>query len=144
VARELSVRIIDMRIAIPDWQGRISPVFDAAKKVLLVDVEGDRQVGRSEHRLAHLDPLLRAKEVAELGADMVICGAVSWPLEMALRSAGVGLIAQTCGPVEDVLDAFLSGQLTDEAYLMPGCCGRRRRFRGRHGHGWRQRSFGRA
>ena len=120
-----------MRIAIPSWQGRVSPVFDVAKILLLVDVEGSRELGRNERSVVHANPLARAREVAELGANVLICGAISRPLEMGLTSAGVRVIAQTCGPVDDVLGAFLDGQLTNNAFLMPGCRGRRRRFRGR-------------
>jgi predicted Fe-Mo cluster-binding NifX family protein len=68
--------------------------------------------------------------------DALICGAISWPLELALTSAGIEVIAQTCGDVDEVLEAFLAGQLEQEKFLMPGCCGRRRRFRkGRRGRG---------
>jgi predicted Fe-Mo cluster-binding NifX family protein len=59
---------------------------------------------------------------------VLICGAISRPLEAMLLSAGVEVIPQTCGPVEEVLKAFMSGKLTEKAFLMPGCCGRRRRF----------------
>ena len=50
---------------------------------------------------------------------------------MMLVSKGMEVIPHACGPVEDVLRAYVSGQLTDEAFLMPGCCGRRRRLRAR-------------
>ncbi len=123
-----------MRIAISNWQGRISPVFDVAGNLLLVDVEGGREIGRSEHRVDQAGPLARARQVAGLGTDVLICGAVSWPLEMALVSAGVRVVSQTCGPLEDVLEAFCGGRLTGKTFLMPGCRGRRRlRVRRRHG-----------
>lgn len=121
-----------MRIAIADWQGRISPVFDVAGHLLLVDVENARERARSEHRIAQADPLSRARQVVELGAEVVICGAISWPLEMALSSAGVRVVSQICGPVEEVLQAFAHGQLNQGAFLMPGCRGRHRRLRARH------------
>ena len=124
-----------MRITIPNWQGRISPVFDVARNLLVVDVEDGRESRRTEYGADPVDPLARARQVAELGTDVVICGAVSWPLEMALTSAGVRVIGQTCGPVEEVLKAFLNGQLRETAFLMPGCRGRRRHFRGRRQHG---------
>jgi hypothetical protein len=39
-----------------------------------------------------------------------------------------------CGDVDQVLTAFLAGQLEHGRYLMPGCRGRQRRFRrGRRG-----------
>ena len=110
-----------MRIAIPQWQGRVSPVFDVAANLQLVEVDGAREVGRREVALTATDPARRAQQVAQLPADVLICGAISWPFEIALSSAGVRVIPRTCGEVEEVLQAFASGRLTDKAFLMPGC-----------------------
>ena len=124
-----------MRVAVPVSDGRISPVFDVARRLLLVDIENAREVGRTENTLEEVELAARARRVAELGADGLICGAISRPLEAMLLSAGVAVIPQTCGPVDDVLRAFMSGQLTEQAFVIPGCCGRRRRFRGGRSHG---------
>jgi predicted Fe-Mo cluster-binding NifX family protein len=121
-----------MRVAIPTWAGRVSPVFDVAKRLLLVDLEGDTQASRSEAVIDEDTLAARARSVAQLGVDILICGAISVPLETMLVSAGVRVIPHTCGSAEEVLQAFASGRLTDRAFLMPGCCGRRRRFHGRH------------
>jgi len=104
-------------------------VFDEARCLLVVGIEGGDEASRREERIDETDLARRALRVAELGVDVLICGAISWPLEASLASAGVRVISQTCGPVEDVLKAFVSGGLTDGAFLMPGCCGRRRRRR---------------
>ena len=124
-----------VKVAIPTWDARVSPVFDVAKRLLVVDVEGDVEVSREETAIDETQLIPRARRVAELGVDVLVCGAVSRPLEAMLVAAGVRVVPQTCGPVEDVLRAFVSGQLADNAFLMPGCCGRRRRFRGRHRRG---------
>jgi predicted Fe-Mo cluster-binding NifX family protein len=126
-----------MRVAIPIVDGRISPVFDVAKRLLLVDVEQHGQLRRTEEGLGETLPELRAERVAKLGVDVLICGAISWPLQSLLVSAGVDVIPQTCGQVDEVVRAFLSGQLVGDAFVMPGCCGRRRRFRGGRRRGWR-------
>ena len=123
-----------MKVAVPTWTGRVSPVFDVAKRLLLVTLEGDGEVSREEAAIEETQPTARAKRITELGVDVLICGAISMPLEAMLGSAGVRVIPNTCGLVEDVLRAFVSGHLTEQAFLMPGCCGRRRRFRRRH-HG---------
>ena len=108
-------------------------MFDAARRLLVVGVEGGAEVSRLEEHIEETELARRARRVAAWGIDVLICGAISWPLEASLASAGVRVISQTCGPVEDVLRAFLSGQLTDQAFLMPGCRGRRRRRRaGQH------------
>lgn len=124
-----------MRVAIPISDGRISPVFDVARRLVLVDIENEREVKRTEKVLEEPELATRARRVAELGADVLICGAISRPLEAMLLSAGVEVIPQTCGPVEDVIRAFASGQLTEQAFVIPGCCGHRRRFRGGRSHG---------
>jgi predicted Fe-Mo cluster-binding NifX family protein len=126
-----------MRVAIPQWQGRVSPVFDVAGTLLLVEVADGGEIGRQEVTLTTTDPTRRAEQVARLPADVLICGAISWPLEVALRSAGVQVISQICGQVNDVMHSFLVGDIESDAFRMPGCCGRRR-FRGRRGSGCSQ------
>ena len=121
-----------MRVAIPTWTGRVSPVFDVARLLLVVDIDDGTEVFRDEAILEETQLVPRTRRVTQLGVDVLICGAISMPLEAMLVSAGVRVIPHTCGTVEEVFQAFASGRLTDKAFLMPGCCGRRRRFRGRH------------
>lgn len=123
-----------MKVAIPTWENRVSPVFDVAKHLLVVDVEDNTEIARSEAVTPGTALSGRANRLAELGVNVLICGAISQPLERMLVSATIKVIPHTCGAVEDVLQAFLSGQLTEQAFLMPGCCGQRRRFRN-DGHG---------
>jgi predicted Fe-Mo cluster-binding NifX family protein len=110
-------------------------VFDVARRLLAVDLDDGREVARSEHDLTHADPVRKTADVAALGVDVLVCGAISRPLEAMLSAAGVRVIPQVCGLVEPVLAAYASGRLTEEAFLMPGCCGRRRGRHGRRGRG---------
>ena len=128
-----------MKVAIPQWNGRVSPVFDVAGSLLLVDVADGQELRREEGTLTASDPLQRAKEVAQFEAEVLICGAISLPLEAALAFTGVQVIPFTCGRVEDVLAAFIDGRLEQGAFWMPGCRGRRRQFRARRrrGRAWR-------
>ena len=127
-----------MKVAVPTWSGRISPVLDVAGQLLLVDTEQGTESERREVRLEETELPARVRRIAELRLDVLICGAVSRPLEAMLVSAGIRLIPHKCGAVEDVLQAFLAGHLTECAFVMPGCCGRRRQFRGRRRCGRRQ------
>lgn len=124
-----------MKIAIPTWLGRVSPVLDVAERFVLVESQQGVELARRDVPVEETELLARARSIAELRPDVLICGAISRPFDAMLRSVGIRLIPHTCGPVEEVLQAFLSGQLTDQAFLMPGCCGRRRRFRGGYGGG---------
>jgi len=122
-----------MRVAIPHWRGRVSPVFDVSGALLLADVDRGKLIWRDNLTLeAEISYLERVRCIRELGVEVLICGAVSRPLEFALISAGIEVIAQICGDVDQVLDAFIAGQLEQGCYLMPGCYGRRRRFRRGH------------
>lgn len=113
-----------MRIAISCLQDRVSPVFDVATHILLVDIEKGQPVRHNKRSLVVNDSLARARQVSQFGVQVLICGAVSWPLENALMSMGVQVIACICGPVEEVINAFLDDQLTEPLFLMPGCSGR--------------------
>ena len=128
-----------MRVAVPTWSGRVSPVFDVARHLLVADLDGATEVGRHEVAIEDTELGARAKTVAQLGVDVLICGGISAPLEAILVSSGVRVIPHTCGPTEEVLRAFARGQLQDTAFLMPGCCRRRRRRQGGRRGGWRAR-----
>ena len=140
--------VLLVKVAIPAWNGWISPVFDVARAILVVDVEDGTEVGRSEAIIEETPLAARAKRVVELGVNTLICGAISGALEQMLLFHGLKVIPHTCGPVEEVLEAFLSGQLTERRFLMPGCRGRSRgrgrRLSGRLGEGpsRKRRGFG--
>jgi len=125
-----------MYVAIPTLADRVSPVFDVAQSVVLVELDEAREVRRQTVPLHSQDIVRRAAELSQYGVNVLICGAVSWSLEELLCAAGIHVIPQTCGPVEEVLQAFATNRLDERAFLMPGCCGgRRRRWRGAGGCG---------
>jgi predicted Fe-Mo cluster-binding NifX family protein len=110
-----------MRIAIPQWQGRIAPVFDVAVNLLLIDMEDGQPTRREERRLFGTESSARVAEFLSLGAEILICGAISAPLQSRLMAAGVQVIGFSCGMVDEVLAAYLNDSLTNRAFVMPGC-----------------------
>jgi predicted Fe-Mo cluster-binding NifX family protein len=125
-----------MKLAIPVWQGRISPVFDVAGQLLLVELAAGREVVRSEQMVGGTTADERARLVADIGVETLICAGISQPLETSLADRGIRVIARICGNVEEVLSAFVAGRLREERFAMPGCCGQHRR---RHRGGCRRR-----
>ncbi|MGD2174433.1 MAG: NifB/NifX family molybdenum-iron cluster-binding protein [Candidatus Brocadiaceae bacterium] len=121
----------------PDWNGRISPVLDAARELVVVTVDKGREASRS---VRGLEPGLipqRARQLARLGVDVLICGGVSLPLLRMLEGIGIRVIPGISGDVNQVVHAYLSGRLTDGRFAMPGWRGRGgRRYRGGKGR-WR-------
>lgn len=120
-----------MKVAVPQWQGRVSPVFDVAGQLLVVELVDGREVARDEIPLRTTGLDERAEHLAGLGIHTLICGAVSRPLEALVAEQGIRVLARVCGDVDEILRAFCAGALEEDRFAMPGCCGKRRRFRGR-------------
>ena len=75
-----------MRVGIPIWNGRVSPVLDTAERVVVVDTEAGEV--REEVALEPRRLPLRAARIAELRLDLLVCGALSRPLAEMLAAAG--------------------------------------------------------
>ena len=123
-----------MKIAIPIWQSRVSPVFDVAGQFVVVELKDGVETARMEVSALEEDPAERTSLLVGLGVETLICGAISETLEMMLLGSGVTVIPRVCGDAEEVLRAFCGGTLDDDQYALPGCgrCqGRRRRRQGR-------------
>ena len=121
-----------MKLAMPVWQSRISPVFDMAGRLLIVETKDGREISRTEEPLGHLVPPRKVNQLGTLGVDVLICGAISQPLAAMVMGSGIELIPWIAGDLQEVLGAYLSGQLSQKQFLMPGCCarGKHHRFRG--------------
>jgi predicted Fe-Mo cluster-binding NifX family protein len=129
------VEQIPMRVALAVWDGRISPVFDVATRLRLLDVERGALLHTRDVPLTECDPVSRADEVARLGVNRLVCGAISLAFSTALAMRGVDVISFVSGDTEDAARACLSGRLPSAAFAMPGCGkGRRRGSCGPGGH----------
>jgi predicted Fe-Mo cluster-binding NifX family protein len=128
-----------MNLSVPVCEGRVSPVFDVARRLLVVEIGNGGEVSRREESIPEIHPMLRARHLDALGVNVLICGAISRSLERILVSAGMTVIPNTCGPAEEIVRSFVSGKFTDRSFLMPGCC-RRRRHRGVQRYGRKGRN----
>ena len=115
-----------MRLVVPVWEDRVSPVFDVARRFLVVEVIAGEPSFTEEVPVGRAD---RAAEVIGLGAGALLCGAISRDIEERLLSSGVEVVAEVRGPVAEVVRAYLEGGLGHPSFSMPGAHGRRRRPR---------------
>lgn len=118
-----------MKVAVPIWQGRVSPVFDVAGQLLVLQIDAAAVVARQQEALVAETLERRTERLLDLAIDTLICGAISRPLESLLVARGVEVISRVCGDVEEVVQAYLSDELNDDRFSMPGCCGRQERAR---------------
>jgi len=117
-----------MRIAIPTWENRVSPVFDTARHLLIVDVRDNAEVARKQQVLRPMPQRERIELLNRLGINYLICGAITRQLCDGLQNSGVRIIPYVCGDVETILKNFLSGQNIESKFAMPGR--KRQRYRG--------------
>jgi len=119
-----------MIVALSVWQGRISPLFDTARRLWLVEIEDGREVSRKEVPLEESLFQLRVAKLSKLGVEILLCGAISRPFAFMLASSGIRVFPFLAGDAREMLNAFLAGELTS-GLQAPLCRGLGRfRFRG--------------
>ena len=131
-----------MRIAIPIWRGCVSPLFEAAGCLLVLRLVNDTELERKRIHLADQPPAARAQLLWLERIEVLICGALSRPVQRMLEANGVKVLGWVKGTVEEVLAAFLEGRLDDPRYQLPGCRRRGRKGPGRRQGGHRKRKRG--
>ncbi len=110
-----------MRIAITIWGNRISPVFDAARTLLVAQIE-NRMILKKSY--THFDPdsprdLIRILKKME--TTTLICGAISTEPADFIVENNIKLISFVTGNALDFLDSFATRQAIEKGHMMPGC-----------------------
>ena len=123
-----------MKVAIPVYGNYVSNVFDFAHKLLLVDIKNGKETSRREIQIESLFLSQRSEKMRSLGVNVLICGAISQALASLVMQAGIEVLPYITGNTENVLDAYITGQLIRSEFKMPGCWPGARK-----GFGWRQR-----
>ena len=110
-----------MIIAIAIYNRNISNVFDFAQRLLLVEVEEGQEKDRREVELDSKLFMQRVGQLQRLEVDVLVCGAISRVLAEMVTSAGIQVLPYVTGNIDDILTAYLAGQLVESRYAMPGC-----------------------
>lgn len=124
----------------------IAPVFDISKHLLVVEAEDGVLKDQFEIVFNELFPsaVLLKLEMNEIG--VLICGAVSRFMLWALESKGIEVIPFVSGDLNNVIKAWLDGDILNGRFAMPGCKWRFRNMtqrRGQYGRGKGQGGYGR-
>ena len=115
-----------MKIAIPTWNGRISPVMDTARQLMIVERSKEHEVSKTIVEIPVMGVSNLAQFLKGLQIDVLICGAISHQLEQMLIAAGVKSFPWYRGDVDKIVAAHSGGFLHNEDFLLPGCRRRRR------------------
>ena len=109
-----------IRIAIPIFHNRVSPVLDTCTRLLIIDFEGKDGVERREISFDIYSQSERFEIVKKLNPDAIICCGISEVFDRMLQSTGIRLISGIAGDVEQVVEAFLCNRIDDPCFRMPG------------------------
>ena len=108
------------RIGIPVFESRVSPVLDACSRLLVVDIDGGREVGRMEISLEKSSLLERIEVLARWGVCKIICAGVSDIMCRYLAARNIALTSGIAGKLEEILKAYICNKLDDPSFVMPG------------------------
>ena len=109
-----------MRVAIPTFQNRVSPVIDSCAHLLIIDIGRPVEMERKNVFLGDMSLSERCKVFKNLAVDTVICGGISETFARMLKSANIRLINGIAGDIDAVLLAYKRDQLNSPAFYMPG------------------------
>ena len=128
-----------MKVAIPVFGHRVSPVFDWCQQVIAVEIDSNgTEINREEIDLSKVVPFRRSERLASLKVNVLLCGGISDELTCLAEEHGMRVVPWVAGEVNTVLEAFVAGDIADPRFAMPGCNGRRQRRRRRRGWGGRR------
>jgi hypothetical protein len=133
-SRPAAVRGGGRTIAIPEWEGRVSPLFDVASRLLVGRVGETGRTRWRQESLGTQDVAARARRLAARRIDVVLCGGISRAFHEELERAGVRVIPHISGCVQHVMQAYLDHRLAENCFSMPGCRARCRWCRGRRAY----------
>ncbi len=104
-------------IAIPEFQERVSPLLDEARRFILLEVKDGQVVQKSTVSINSDSAALRIAKLREIGVTVIISGAVSGYLSRVISENGFQHYSWVSGQVDDVIGAYLEGNLK----LSPDC-----------------------
>ncbi|KAA3612199.1 MAG: hypothetical protein DWQ05_19555 [Calditrichaeota bacterium] len=109
-----------MKVAIPVWENRISPVFDTTAHILQAEII-DKMLAKKEMlSLESLTIYQRIELLDNLGIDIFICGGITRPLLDSIRNKNIKTIPYVCGNVDKILSALCDGEDIKSLFSMPG------------------------
>lgn len=109
-----------MKIVMPVYDKRISPVFDWCMRVLVVEKLSDNTINKVEMDISEFSEIERIKVLESIGPRTLLCGGISLQLEGIFCYLGIDVISWISGRTDEILNLFLNDSLQPEKVLLPG------------------------
>ncbi len=109
-----------MRLAVPIWENKVSPVLDTARNLLVLETGVAQLSSRFEIHPVELSLYRRCALIRDLEIEVIICGAVSRQFAVMLTASGIQMVSGISGPVGKVVEAYFDGSLAASGLFLPG------------------------
>ncbi len=135
-----------MKIAMPIWGKQVSTVLDFSENLLIIDINGKTINNETCINWSLCNDVMKVSLMQEEGVAVLLCGAVSKPLQIMVENSGINLIYGLRGMKDAILQAYLDGRLYGDCFRLPGsalteCPGRKRKLQHKnHKKGEKQRA----
>jgi predicted Fe-Mo cluster-binding NifX family protein len=127
--------LMDVKVAIPLFQDRISPRFDVCPEIWIVELREGEVINQEKWPMASFNLQQRLDQLASKGVDKIICGGIDSFCIGQLGNRGIDVIHNVAGEAGKALNLFIRGVLRPGLYCDrkrgKGFCGWKRGFRGR-------------
>ena len=110
-----------MKVALTVWENRLSPLFDSASLLLIADIESRGITKKYLEPFECESAFSRAARLEDLGVDVLICGGISDFFANLIESRRIRIIPFARGAVDEVLEAYMAGNIYRKDFRMPGC-----------------------
>lgn len=110
-----------MKIAITTWGNRVSPVFDAAKTLLIADIENQSINSKKYESFQPDDVSALAALLTREKVTVLVCGAISETYAARLVENRIRMFPFVTGNAMNILDCLAAHNTIKPAFMMPGC-----------------------
>lgn len=100
-----------MRVAIARTGETVAPCLEYSATMAIFTIEGGSITDQLDFPLRSRDPFDRVRLLRDQDVDTVICGGIMEKYEDLLKASRIQVISWVSGPVEQLLNLFLRGQL---------------------------------
>jgi predicted Fe-Mo cluster-binding NifX family protein len=105
-----------VRVAIARAGETVAPCLEYSATMAIFTIEEGAITDQLDFPLRSRDPFDRVRLLRDQEVDTVICGGVMEKYEDLLKASRIQVISWVSGPIEDLLNLFLRGQLVSRSH----------------------------
>ena len=102
-----------MKIAIPEFKGRVAPTFDFCRHLLVADFSARKPSEMIRVDFSGIKGRDRAAFLKDRGINLLLCGTISQDLAEEIEKSGIKIVPVPSGEIGEVLEAYAMDRLRE-------------------------------